>query len=190
MIGIDDTHTHETDGFTIHYRIEPDEFPDLSYLGEWSDTPHPDRRLAVDVWATEHGYVHARDQHSRYEPRCYRWFNPAYGGDAERFPTPVALDLMMKEIARSYCKGDRNAAYLGIMGERSGDYKRACTFGVDWWTLVVCVEVSRAGVVLGTAALGGVDSDGYDSAKACAEEHGLADEALDDARAKRAELCA
>jgi hypothetical protein len=38
-------------------------------------------------------------------------------------------------------------------------YRRACSYGEDWWYLCVEVSASRAGVVLGWAFLEGIPND-------------------------------
>lgn len=68
------------------------------------------------------------------------------------------------------------------------------TFGEKWWFVNVDVTASRAGVVLGRASIGGVEDGIMDwcdnqSIRQVAEEHGMIEEALEEARDLVDRLC-
>jgi hypothetical protein len=66
------------------------------------------------------------------------------------------------------------------------------TYTSTWWFINVDVKVSKEGIVLGRASIGGTESglgDYEDPIRMIAEEHGLVDEALDEAKAMVERLC-
>ncbi len=174
----------ERDGWTLVVRRLYDDAPDLSWLGEWSDTPHDDPRLSVDHWASEYGYVHERDRWSACAPPVYRYFNPELGGSAG-----FGLDRLISEYARHY-DGSRDRAYRQIMLERMEDYRRVVAYERgDWHMVAVVVEARRKGVELGSASCGGIESDS-DEAYFDEVAGDLADGAISVASKRLAALCA
>jgi hypothetical protein len=170
-------------GFKITITEQPDPDPDLSYLGEYSDTPHGDRRLSVDVWAVEHGHFANGEPGWRPHPHVYRWFNPAYGCT----PSPT-LESLRAEHAKLN-GGNLDEAYRQVMRERRQDYDRMTAYQRgEWACLGVIVTASLNGVELASASLWGIESDGYDSVEEAAEEHGLIDEAVEQAQSTLAAL--
>lgn len=91
-------------------------------------------------------------------------------------------------------QGERNACEWFLpanLSDPKAEYRRACTFGHDWWYVGLRVKASRSGVVLGEGDLYGIefecDGGGQDYLTAMAFE--LADQAIREANQTLQTLC-
>ena len=153
-----ETSTLEREGFTITLKVESDYYPDSSFLGEFGDT-----------WQ-EGAITNDPD-----DSRLYRWFYPAIT-QAEHRAGLQALGMsksVAEDLAREYVRRDMETAR-------------------EYAAYVLIVSASREGIELGSDVLGGVDfSDDEDNqrqAEMIVSDHGMIDEALDQARATLAKL--
>lgn len=153
-----DQGTAEVDGWTVALRVEDDQWPDLSWLGKWSDT-----------WAP--GAIPNPEHHEGYKAGTVcRWWIPAQTED-EHYRGLRAMKYgrtRARELARSYV---------------IQDFRRAC----ELVPVVATVSVSRAGIELGRASLGGIDDEAY--ARSWDVLGDLVDEGIDQARDALARLC-
>lgn len=163
----DDTGETTRDGFELRATVRADEWPELSYLGEFTNSPGPDTIAVPDGM--------------RYAPAAfrvdYRYFAPAIPWREQRaglsrmgFPRHVADCL-----AREYNRRDMRAY-------------------VETETYAVTVTASRAGVELGSASMGGIgflpDTDATDRETYIDEiATDLIGEVIDEARANLRALC-
>lgn len=156
-----DTATIERDGFSLKLTIEYDDYPDTSYLGEWSDTFEPGAIAVTDDM--------------RYRPAAFRidwkWFIPGISAEEHR------RGLSAMGYARHTADCLARSYVLRDMRRLSSD-----TFAL----YVVSVSASREGIELGSACIGGVDIDDTRDMQAqfedIADDYGLIDEATSDAR--------
>lgn len=155
-------------GWQFLARTEVDEYcgPQEMALGRFSDRWQSG---AIDHWSRGH--------HPGYRDcRTFRWFIPC-NSYRDHYEGLRQLNFARHEahaLARSYVLQD---------------YQRARGMGESWIPMVVSVKVLRAGVELGCASCGGVESD-------CGEDYrsemafDLAREALHEARKNARQLFA
>lgn len=169
-----DVGTLERDGFEVRVTVTPDDWP--RELGTFTDV-RPDtyeRAYRTPGWD------------ALLEQSCGQlWHRPR---DSRRYYVPDTGTL--EEHRRGYhgLGYSRHAAHVRAFEIIREDVRRACSD--DQVEYVVVVKVSRAGVELGSASLGGVDvDDGPRDFEEILEDHGLIDEALEEARGALARLC-
>ena len=162
----DASDTWHVSGFDFEARVSVDECPDLSYLGEYTDTWEPG---AIDRF-------HGKD--NPYA-RVYRYFVPSTDrGTFEEHRTALR--------AMGYGKHEADTAARKIVRE---DFERAEAYNEhEWGMLVVTVTASRAGIELASDSIGGIESD-YDAGALFDTLGDLEHEALTQARAAMAALC-
>jgi len=119
----------------VHVRTEPDDCPDLSWLGEFRDDWRPgciDRkpywsqdagRYECRYWSPGHPYTHHRD-----------WYKRHGYSKHEAHTRARACVLQDHRRHEDYCRG-------------------------DWWVVGLIVSVSLDGHKLGQASIWGVESD-------------------------------
>jgi hypothetical protein len=132
----DDSFEVEHEGFTVRVRFDYDTDPDLSHIGEFSDTPEDG---AIDHHATGKwlGRSHRGD----------RYFNSAYFADGLKYY--LETEKLSEEEARA--KADRAALQ---------DYERLVGYYTDEWSyLGMIVTIFLKGVKLGESSVWGVESD-------------------------------
>jgi len=125
--------TWKQDGFDIRVEMTPDEYADLSYLGEFTNQ-----------------WTEGAIRHERLDSRSLSWFAPMTTED-EHFKSLRAMKFgrtTARERAQSYVQCD---------------YRRLRQCGDAWVPVDIVVTVSRAGIELESAALGPVESDADDS---------------------------
>lgn len=150
------------DGFDVTVTIQPEEDPDISHRGEFSDDP------------TGHseGYALRNYQAGRGD---YKWF---------RLTNPVPD--VAKALIQHHRYG-RREAYDEAWRQAKEDLRAV----LDYEQVYVVVTASRNGVTLGRESLGGIETDGdYDEVKAIVVGDGMIENAVDDARETLRKLCA
>lgn len=132
----DDSFEVEHEGFTVRVRFDYDTDPDLSYIGEFSDTP--------EAGAIDH---HEQGRWLGRSWRGDRYFNPTNYSSALKYYQET--EKLSEEEAKA--RADREAMQ---------DYNRLVGYYTDEWSmLTMVVTVYLNGVMLGDSSLGGVDSD-------------------------------
>jgi hypothetical protein len=123
----------------IRFEVEQteDDYNDYDTLGKFTDRWEPG---AINHFAKQYGY----DGQSR--DTC-KWFVPANDYAS------VRRDL----IKMNYGKTQADAAAREYVAQ---DYKRAATYGDHWSNLIVTVTAYVGSMEVGSASLGGVESDG------------------------------
>lgn len=154
--------TIERDGFSINLSWDYDQYADLSYIGEWSDS-----------W--EEGCFDSSEGREG-DSRTYRYFHPATAYREVR-------DYLHKSGA------DRHTADCTAREYQKRDYTRMQEYNNQEWGLVVLrVTASRKGIELGTASFCGVESDaGGEHIAECFDD--LIAEAIEEARENLDALC-
>jgi hypothetical protein len=150
------------DGFDLVATVEPDDYADGSYLGEFSDTRTPDS-------------IKSPRYHAPSAFQTSEWFTPAITAHEHR-------DGLV-EMGYSHA-----VAYETAMQYVRRDMETL----LDLTEYVVTVTASRNGIKLGSASVGGVGfSDDYTEARRYADDTAseLADEAIEQASAALASLC-
>lgn len=149
--------TWQQDGYEIRAEMRFDEYADLTYLGEFSNDWKPG--------AVRHEYL---------DSRTFPWFIPM-----------VTEDEHFKELRKS--KYGRTTARELARSYVQFDYDRLRHCGDDWSPVDIIVTVSRAGIELGSAACGGIESDESHIAEIALD---LANKAMDEAKDALGALCA
>lgn len=150
-------YTFEREGFTLRVRVRPDDDPDTSWLGRFTDTWEPGA-IVTDPYRREPS--EAGDRAYRGE---WRYFVPAIPALEQR-----------EYLRRSHA---RHVADCLARAYVERDYRLA----LEQREQVVSVSASREGVKLGGSALGGCDlGDEYAATRAYLHEivDELADEAI------------
>lgn len=122
----------ERDGFVIHVQYSYDEYPDVSWIGKFSDTWEPGAIKHLPGWCG--------NNYDRPNPGTYGWFIPANGAE---------------EARRWYARAGyaRHDAWLTAQRQVRSDYER-----MDQITFYdLKVTVFRAGVELAVDYLSGID---------------------------------
>lgn len=156
-------HRYEHEGFRLIVRVEHDDSPDLSYLGQWSDEWRPG---AIDTLRGKN--VHRPDSY-------YRYFVPTNGIEVHRGGFSENGASRHEDWVRS------RACVLD-------DLKALASYGDKWSMVAVTVEAMRCDIVLGGDSVCGIqsDSDVHYLASTIGELEG---EALDRAAKKLKQLC-
>jgi len=131
----------QQDGFDIVAKIRPDEDPDLSWLGTYTDS--------LPAGEAGRDYID-REKEGDWTSREYRYFVPG-NSYAEAVSSLVKMGytpIGAKRMAKRYVHQDY---------QRCEDYNRG-----GWSMTYVSVTASREGVELGRASLGGIESDAGD----------------------------
>lgn len=132
----DDRFEVEHEGFKIIVRFEYDNDADVSYLGEFSDTP--------EEGAINH---HATDKWLGRSFRGQRYFNPPNYDDTIKYY--LETEKVSPEEAKA--QADRTAMV---------DYERLVDYYNDGWSMVgMIVTVYLDGVRLGDSSIWGVETD-------------------------------
>lgn len=159
-----DEATFELDGFVILAKVERDEDPDLSWLGEFSESP--------EEGAIDH---HETDQWLGRSDRGPRYFNPC----------DYALDYYLNEEKLQPEEAKQKADL-----QANKDYKRLVAYYQNEWDMVgVVVTASKAGVELGDVSLWGIESDSAKSFFKGLVRNELAPEAIRIAKKTLTKLC-
>lgn len=187
------------------YRGFRHQYPALPATVAWTHARHANR---VEQWADSHGFDWYRLE---ADPRLFytRWFDYArwseWGYDVQAWidVDDNGWDLYGTQTIGSFQRYWQAGA---IEHERFGNqalawfvpadanraralYERACGYDDDWEYLDARVTVSRAGTVLSTASMGGIESDRADSDYLTRTVFDLKCEATDRAECKLRELC-
>lgn len=124
------------DGFSVHVQYTYDEYPDVSFLGEYTDNWQPGAIKHLGGWHTSYDGTPygAPDAHT------YGWFIPANSAE---------------EVRQWYRKAGhgRHDAWLAGQRQARKDYERRD----DITVYVLKVTAYRAGVELGFDCVGGID---------------------------------
>ncbi len=144
--------------YMVELKQDYDDDPDLSWLGEFSNTPGPD---AIDRTKTRAG-TRAHE---------FRYWNPA-----------VTLDEHYRELhGAGFSKAD---AWLKALEYRERIYSRIESFCHGYWVMIGITATARIDdIVCGDASLWGIESDAGDHIDEIAHE--LAREAVAAAAANR-----
>lgn len=121
--------TWSEQGFDLQAIIKEDEYPDLTYLGKFTNE-----------WSA--GAL----RHEHLNSRTLDWFVPMITED-EHFEEMRKLHYgrsLAHELARSYVHQD---------------YQRARSYGTQWATHGIIVTARRAGISLGEATVWGIEDD-------------------------------
>ncbi len=150
-------------GFDVKIRVEPDCDVDLSWLGTFTDRPD--------------GFAFDRSRIQRYSAR----------NDCKYFEPAADNGRSVKEYRQGYhaIGYSKHDAYTQAMADLRSDWKMAEELE-DNGQYGVIVEVSRAGVKLGSASIWSIDSEWIEGAYL---EYGLLDEAISEARKTLRALC-
>lgn len=126
----------ERDGFSVSVQYTYDEYPDLSWIGEYTDDWQEGAIKHLPGWSQ--GYDGSEYTHP--DPRTYGWFIPAASAEeARRWYTSAGYS--------------RHDAWVAGQRQARQDYERR-----DHITLYdLKVTVFRAGAELATEYLGGID---------------------------------
>jgi hypothetical protein len=182
----------EQDGFEIEVSSDYDEYcslGDLDFMGRFDSSPgYKEYDRAIDRWARDYG--------RRNDGRIPRWYfeDPYHclGGNGReyRYVIPEA-DYEGERRSWLEAKVGRSEADRRARETVAQQVEALETYGESWWMVNVDVKVSREGVVLGRASIGGVEQGLGDDEplRMIAEEHGLVDEALREAEDMLERLC-
>jgi hypothetical protein len=126
----------ERDGFTVHVQYSYDDYPDRSWVGEFTDTWQPGAIKHLPGWHA--GYDGS--EYTQPDPHTYGWFVPTNSAEADR---------------RWFAKAGyaRHDAWLTAQRNARRDYDRI----EDITFYVLKVTVFRANVELAVEYLGGID---------------------------------
>lgn len=180
----------EQDGFDIKVSSDYDEDGDLSYFGKFVDRSrlsYKDADKAIDRWARDYGERHD----GKIEPYFFEDPSAFISTREYRYVVPEA-DYASERRAFLDCKMGKREADERAREVIKWQVKCLETYTSTWWFINVDVKVSKEGIVLGRASIGGTESglgDYEDPIRMIAEEHGLVDEALDEAKAMVERLC-
>ena len=124
-----DVATWEQDGFELRATVKNDDYPDLSYLGEFTDK-----------WQA--GARH----HEHLNRQTFEWF------------VPMVSEEEHYQALRDMKYGRGRARELARSSVQC-DFRRLINYGNDWVTVGIVLTVFRSGIELGDAAVWGIESD-------------------------------
>lgn len=124
----------------IKVRWEPDDNPDLSHLGEYSDTPEEG---AID-----------REKLGDMEPNTYRYWNPANHKTYDPKDWAHVSGKDKAELIRKHGSLKNVCAHY-----RMEDYKRNEAYNNQEWGMEGCIVTARIGQLKAEASCWNVESD-------------------------------
>lgn len=169
--------TFKVKGYDVTVRSQPDDDPDLSFYGKFTDTMPRSGEQYFKRGHWSEGFTDSRGHRFsgewQFPHRELRYFVPGYNH----------LDDI-DTYRRTY---GRHEAYTMAMAYARRDWRRMEDYGSGWAMVGITVTVSRHGVELGNASLWGIESDSTEHVYDVVQD--LLAEALTEARKNREALC-